>query len=153
MKCSRIIECKSSAGWARGCAPINIWVFTLHSFIAWDTEQSQLRARDTRGIKWRSSTERALASECLVTTWCNLQPVSVSRYQECVTEACVPDGNGYSSAVCNQGWFGHQPLQLQNEISANLYLCVTDDHAQWPPIRGVSCHNSDCHPVIMGAVR
>ena len=115
MKCSRIIECKSSAGWARGCAPINIWVFTLHSFIAWDTEQSQLRARDTRGIKWRSSTERALASECLVTTWCNLQPVSVSRYQECVTESCVP-GNGYSSAI-------------RDDLATNLYNC----RMKYPP--------------------
>ena len=119
MKCSGIIECKSSAGWARGCAPINIWVFTLHSFIAWDTERSQLRSRHQAPgasgqvkIKYR---ERAPASECLVTTWCNLQPVSVSRYQECVTEACVP-GNGYSSAI-------------RDDSATNLYNC----RMKYPP--------------------
>ena len=150
MKCSGIIDCKSSAGWARGWAPINIWVFTLHSFIAWDTGLSQLRARDQAPgasgqvkIKYRES----LASR----VWWWPPGVTFSQCHDTRNVSrrpCVP-GNWYSSAI-------------RDDSATNLYNCRMKYPPTfifvWPMITlsdhpGVSCHNSDCHPVIMGAVR
>ena len=63
--------------------------FTFLYCLGHRAESAESQRPGTRGIgtsEDQVQREPGLQS-VMVTTWCNLQPVSVSRYQECVTEA------------------------------------------------------------------